>query len=509
MSSRPLAREMPQARRVVIVGGGTAGWMAATGLVGLLSPQICSVRLVESDGIATVGVGEATLPQLRAFNRAIGLVEFDMVRRAKATFKIGIEFRNWGAPDTSYIHPFGAFGRPIAGVDFHHSWLRASRLSDVGSIEEYSLAIAMSRQDRFAFPTTDQQQLESTYDYAYHIDASLYARHLREFGERRGVVRTEGKVVDVELDGETGEIRTLVLASGERVKGDIFVDCSGFRALLIGDALKSEWEDWSKWLPCDRAFAVPTPRTGDLHPYTRVSAREAGWQWRIPLQHRTGNGYVFSSKFIDPDEAVEELLANLDGDPLAEPRMLKFAPGRRKYGWLGNCIAIGLSSGFLEPLESTSIYLIQRGVEALAGLFPGHGIDPALPAEFNRRMDVEYERIRDFLILHYHANGRVSRPMWDYCRTMSVPDSLRHKLELYQAGGQVERYRDGLFSPPSWISVLNGQGQTPHAFHPVAAALPMADLTDRLKAIRAAVAGSVSHMPSHGEALEAYGMPGP
>ena len=507
MNSRQPAADSLSPRRVVVVGGGTAGWMAATGLIGLLSPRLCSVRLIESDEIATVGVGEATLPQLRAFNRAIGLVEIDMMRRAQATFKLGIEFRDWGQQGSSYIHPFGAFGRPLAGVDFHHSWLRASTLGTAGSLEDYSLSIAMARGDRFAFPSDDPGQIESTFDYAYHIDASLYARHLREFGERRGIARTEGKVVDVEQDGGHGFIKALILASGERVEGDLFVDCSGFRALLIGGALESPWEDWSKWLPCDRAFAVPTPRTVDLHSYTRVTAREAGWQWRIPLQHRTGNGYVFSSSFIEPDQAVAELLANLDGPPLAEPRVLSFRPGRRLEGWRSNCIAIGLSSGFLEPLESTSIYLIQRGVEALANLFPTEQLDPALSLEFNRRMEVEYERIRDFLILHYHLNGRLGQAMWDYCRNMAVPDSLEHKLRLYAASGQVERYRDGLFSPPSWVALFNGQGLKPRAFHPLAAALPADELRDRLTGLRAAVSAASSQMPVHADALEAYGMP--
>jgi tryptophan halogenase len=507
MTSRQPAVENVSPRRVVVVGGGTAGWMTATGLVGLLSPRLCSVRLIESDEIATVGVGEATLPQLRAFNRAIGLVEIDMMHRAKATFKLGIEFRDWGGQDSSYVHPFGAFGHPMAGVDFHHSWLRAWRRGERSSIEDYSLSVAMARADRFAFPSEDHGQLTSTFDYAYHIDASLYARHLREFGERRGVVRTEGNVVEIDQDGEIGHIKALVLASGERIEGDLFIDCSGFRALLIGGALESPLEDWSKWLPCDRAFAVPTARTADLHPYTRVTAREAGWQWRIPLQHRSGNGYVFSSSFIDPARAVAELLANLDGSPLAEPRMLSFKPGRRLEGWRSNCVAIGLASGFLEPLESTSIYLVQRGVEALANLFPGKQPDSALAAEFNRRMEVEYERIRDFLILHYHVNGRAGQAMWDYCRSMAIPDSLQHKIDLYAASGQVERYRDGLFSPPSWIALFNGQGARPRAFHPLAGAIPAHELHSRLASVRAAVAAESRAMPSHADALEAYGMP--
>jgi tryptophan halogenase len=493
-------RSMPL--RVVIVGGGTAGWMTAAGLLGLLGKAHCSVRLVESDEIGIVGVGEATLPQLRQFNRAIGVIESEMMRRTFASFKLGIEFRDWGYQGSRYIHPFGAFGHPIGGIPFHQHWRRAALAGDESDIADYSYAIVAAREHRFDFPSEDNRRIESTYDYAYHIDASLYARYLRTFCERRGAVRTEGKVIAVALDGENGLVRSIALASGEQIDGDLFVDCSGFRALLIGGELDAEWEDWSHWLPCDRAVAVPSERTDDLHPFTRVTAREAGWQWRIPLQHRTGNGYVFSSALLDEDRAAETLLASLDGLPLAEPRLLKFKAGRRVEGWKRNCVAIGLSSGFLEPLESTSIYLIQRAVEYLVRLFPSRNVDAALPAEFNRLMDVEYARIRDFLILHYHLNARDDSDLWRQCRAMTVPESLKHKIQLFRNSGQIEQYRDGLFSPPSWLSVLIGQGLVPQCYHALADATPLPHALAEIEAIRTAIRERVETMPSHAEALD-------
>jgi len=488
--------------RVVIVGGGTAGWMTAAGLSDMLGSGQCSVRLVESDDIGIVGVGEATLPQLRAFNRAVGIIESELIRRTHASFKLGIEFRDWGFTGSRYMHPFGAFGHPLGGVAFHQQWRRAAMLGQASDIAQYSYAIAAAQADRFDYPSDDIQRIESTYDYAYHLDASLYAQYLRSFCEKRGVERTEGKVVAVSLDGETGSIRSVQLESGEKIAGDLFVDCSGFRSLLIGQELEAEWEDWAHWLPCDRAFAVPSERTDDLHPYTRLTAREAGWQWRIPLQHRTGNGYVFSSSLIDEDLAAEKLLSNLDGKALADPRLLKFRAGRRREGWKANCVAVGLSSGFLEPLESTSIYLIQRAVEYLVRLLPETMIDPALPAEFNRLMDVEYSRIRDFLILHYHLNQRDDAELWRHSQTMSVPDSLTHKIELFRRSGHVEQYRDGLFSPPSWVSVFLGQGLVPDAYHPLADAMPIERVTDELDAIRTMIADTVEHLPTHQEMLE-------
>jgi tryptophan halogenase len=496
---RSVSDERPALLRVVIVGGGTAGWMTAAGLVGLLGLKHCAVRLVESDEIGIVGVGEATLPQLRDFNRAVGIIESEMMRKTFATFKLGIQFRDWGFVGSQYIHPFGAFGRPVGGAPFHQQW---RRVPNSGDISDYSYAIVAAQAHRFDFPSSDTNRIESTYDYAYHFDAGLYARYLRSFCERRGVVRTEGKVIKTTLVADSPNIASIQLESGEQIEGDLFIDCSGFRALLIGEQMQADWDAWSQGLPCDSAIAVPSERSDDFHPYTRVTAREAGWQWRIPLQHRTGNGYVFSSASIDADQAREVLLASLDGKPLAEPRLLRFRAGRRLDSWKGNCVAVGLSSGFLEPLESTSIYLIQRAVEYLVRLFPDERIDPALPTEFNRLMDMEYSRIRDFLILHYHLNQRDDSELWRKSRSMDVPESLKHKIALFQRSGHIEQYRDGLFSPPSWISVFLGQGLESRSYSPLADAMPLDKAADELSSIRAAITKRVALMPSHAEVIE-------
>ena len=493
---------------VVIVGGGTAGWMTAAALAGMLGPRIAHVRLVESDEIGTVGVGEATLPHMRDFNDAVGIIEADMMRRTDATFKLGIEFVNWGRRGSRYIHPFGAFGRPLGGVAFHHQWLRA-RVAGLpqasGELADYSFAIALANAGRFDFPDTDKSAAGSTFDYAYHFDASLYAQYLRAFSERRGVVRTEGRVVDVALDGEDGRIRSVTLASGEMVEGDLFVDCSGFRALLIEGALGADYEDWSRWPPCDRAWAAPSAKLDVIPPYTRSTAREAGWQWRIPLQHRTGNGYIFASAFIGEGEAADALTASLGDDRLADPRLLRFRAGRRRASWRRTCVAVGLASGFLEPLESTSIYLIQAAVMALVRLFPGPQVDPALADEFNRDMDVQYARIRDFLILHYHLNERDDGDdLWRHCRDTPPPDSLAERMALFGHSGFVPEYKDGLFTPPSWLSVYLGQGLEPAGHQPRAALMPIDMLTSELDDLRARIRSGVAAMPPHDQFIADY-----
>jgi tryptophan halogenase len=489
---------------VVIVGGGTAGWMTAAGLAGTLKHPICNVRLVESDEIATVGVGEATLPHLRDFNNAIGVIESDMMRRTNASFKLGIEFVDWGFLGANYIHPFGAHGAARGGVGFHHQWLRALQNGRDYDIEDFSYAIVASRLNRFDFPAKDPSQINATYDYAYHIDAALYARYLRGFSEARGVRRTEGKVVDVKLDAGTGNIAAIVMESGEEIAGDLFIDCSGFRALLIGGALDSPWEDWSKWLPCDRAWAVPCALADNFSPYTMSTAREAGWTWCIPLQHRTGNGYVFASSFLDEDEARERLLGYVKGAPETEPRMLKFKAGRRLKSWTGNCVAIGLASGFLEPLESTSIYLIQVAITNLARLFPSHPLDPALADEYNRMMDVEYERIRDFLILHYAATTRTDSELWRYCQAMELPESLEQKIAIFRHRGHIEPYRNGLFAPPSWVAVFTGQGIAPERYHPLTDAVPWETMIAEMDDTRASIRRRVEAMPGHAAFVADY-----
>ena len=490
---------------IVIVGGGTAGWSAAAAIAGVVPPNVATVRLIESEEIGTVGVGEATLPHMKEFNDHIGVIEADMMQQANATFKLGIEFVDWGFKGSSYIHPFGVHGQPVGGARFHHQWLRALQHGHETDLQDYCYPIVASRAAKFDFPSKDQNQISSTYSYAYHFDAALYARYLRRFAERRGAVRTEGKVIDVSLDGESGDIAALTLESGERVTGDLFIDCTGFRALLIGETLGTEYQDWGKWLPCDKAVAVPCDRQpGKLLPYTRATARDAGWQWRIPLQSRTGNGYVYSSDFISDDEAADTLLSNLDGAAQGDPRYVKFRPGRRLASWNRNCVAIGLSSGFLEPLESTSIYLIQQAITTLLSLFPRKRIDPALRAEFNRLVDLEYDRVRDFLILHYHANTRDDADLWRYCRSMEVPDSLLEKLEFFRSGAHIETYRNGLFTPASWLAVYIGQGVIPERYDRQADRQPLDETLGELRKLRALIAERVDRMPSHGLFVEDF-----
>jgi tryptophan 7-halogenase len=495
---------MPEPIEFVIVGGGTAGWMAAAALVCSTDSRQCRVTLIESDEIGSVGVGEATLPQMKEFNDFVGIIESDMMQKTNASFKLGIEFRDWGYTGSAYIHPFGTFGRRMGGADFLHQWVRAKQRGRVEGIEAYSYAIQACRQARFDFPVDDQAALNSTYAYAYHFDASLYARFLRQFAEPRGLTRVEGRIVDVNRHAETGHIQSVSLQSGATVAGDYFIDCSGFRSLLLDQALKVPFEDWSQWLPCDRAVAVPCERSPRLIPYTRSTAKAAGWQWRIPLQHRTGNGYVYCSDFISDDDAARSLLQNLDGEPQADPRVLKFKAGRRKLSWQGNCIAAGLSSGFLEPLESTSIYLIQIAIMNLMKLFPNKQPDPILVEEFNRRVDFEYERVRDFLILHYFLNKRDDSELWRHCRNMDVPESLQQKMSLFRHRGYIDKYRYGLFAPPSWIAVFLGQGLEPRHYEPIADSLLLDDVVASMQELSASIARRVQMMPDHGSFLADY-----
>jgi tryptophan 7-halogenase len=493
-----------QPLEIVILGGGTAGWMAAAGLVSLIPPGRCRIRLVESDEIGVVGVGEATLPHIKNFNDSIGLDEAEMMRATNATFKLGIDFVDWGSKGSRYIHPFGVHGSAQSGLGFHQQWLRSRAEGRDWDIQEFCFGCMAALDNRFDFPATDKPTINSTYSYAYHFDASLYAQFLRRIAEARGLARIEGKVRDVEQDPETGDVRALIMESGERIAGDFFIDCSGFRSLLLAGKLGVEWEDWSQWLPCDRALPVPTERRGDLTPYTRVSAMNAGWRWRIPLQHRTGNGYVFSSRFIDEDKAREELLASLDEPLLAEPRLLKFQAGRRVRSWERNCVALGLSSGFLEPLESTSIYLVQIAIMHLLVLLPTRRHDQRLVDEFNLRMDVEYERIRDFLILHYHLSSRDDTELWRYCRNMEVPESLHRKMRLFRHSGVVEQYKDGLFTPPSWLAVYLGQGLTPQHYNPLVDATPLDRLMEQLEELHTDIRDRIDEMPKAASLLARY-----
>jgi len=496
-----------QALRIVVVGGGTAGWMSAAALRRQLPADDYSVTLIESDDIGTVGVGEATLPHIKIFNDMLGLNEAQFMRETKATFKLGIQFCDWHRQGGAYIHPFGAFGEPWGGVEFQHHWLRAHR-SGAGTapLQDFSYSVVAARNDKFEFPNEDLKSIRATYAYAYHFDAGLYAAFLRRWAIERGVRRIEGQVCDIARH-ESGDVRHLTLKSGERIAGDLFVDCSGFRSLLLGGVMGVAWQDWTHWLPCDRAFALPSRRNGALTPYTRATARRAGWTWRIPLQHRTGNGYVFSSRFISESDARESLLSIIGDAAQGEPRLLKFSPGRRERAWAGNCIAIGLASGFLEPLESTSIYLVQAAVTDLINLMPRRGSsssDWRLIEEFNRLNNMQYERIRDFLILHYTANDRVGEPLWDYVRSMPLPDSLIHKLSLFRSRAALPNYQYGLFARDSWLSVLVGQGVTPQGHDRLADAYALPALEERLAEFRQRIQSNVEAMPTHAEFVAEY-----
>ena len=491
-------------RRVVIVGGGTAGWMTAAALTRLLPGQ-CSVRLVESEAIGIVGVGEATLPHIRAFNERLGINEAEFMAATRATFKLGIEFRDWGRIGDSYIHPFGTFGPGNAEVNFHQYWLRLRQQGvAVPDLEQFSMGCMIARRNRFALPSGDSRNLASTFGYAYQFDANLFGPYLRKLSESWGAERTEGRIVAVHRDGESGDIAALDLESGERIEGDLFVDCSGFVSLLLGKTLGEPFEDWSKWLPADRAVAMPCRTEGAVTPYTSAIAMPAGWRWRIPLQHRTGNGYVYSSKFLSDDEAAAALVASVEGEPIAPPRQLRFLAGRRARSWVGNCIGVGLSSGFLEPLESTSIYLIQAAITSLLELFPERQISPVDRDEFNRLIDLEFDRIRDFLILHYHATERDDSPFWDYVRTMEIPDSLAEKMELFRRRGRVVKYREGVFLDASWVAVYLGQRVIPQG-HDMRADAPGAEsLVAGMVKLHGQIAEIAGAMPDHAEYLARY-----
>ena len=483
--------------RVVVLGGGTAGWMSAAALQKLLGPLVV-VTLVESEDIGIVGVGEATLPHIRGFVERLGIDEAAFMKATHATYKLGIDFRDFGRIGESYIHPFGSFGEEVAGVGFHHYWLELQRQGRAGPLGSYSLAVEAARANRFRPPAEDQS-LASTYGYAYQFDATLFGPFMREFGIGIGVRRVEGKVIEVRQDSASGNVTALRLEDGQELSGDLFVDCSGFRSLLLGQTLGEEWEDWSPWLPCDRAAAMPTAHTTEeIEPYTRAAARSAGWQWRIPLQHRIGNGYVFASAFLSEDEACTALLANVEGEPIADPRVLRFRAGRRKRSWSHNVIAVGLSSGFLEPLESTSIYLAQMAITYLIELLPNGGaIDPRDRDEFNRLVDLEYDRVRDFLILHYHATTRDDSEFWNHVRTMEVPGTLSSKMELWRETGRVERYADGLFFDASWIAVYVGQGVLPRRHDPRTAIPDPARVEQAMASLHDAIREEVAAMPGH------------
>ncbi len=490
---------------ICILGGGTAGWMTAAALAHKLQGLPIAVTLVESDEIGTVGVGEATLPHIRSFNTALNIDEVAFMKATEATFKLGIEFCNWGRIGDRYIHPFGDYGEKIDGIPFYQYWLRLQQLGLAQRLDNYAYPIAIAEANRFRHPSTDPNQIESTFGYAYQFDATRYAAFLRQFAESRGVVRRQGKVVDTRLNAENGHVASLTLDSGEIVAADLYVDCSGFRGLLIEQALKTGYDDWSRWLPCNRAIAVPCESRGDLTPFTRATALEAGWQWRIPLQHRTGNGHVYCSSFISDEDAARRLLGNLDAPTLADPRQLYFTTGRRRRFWNRNVVAIGLAAGFLEPLESTSIHLIQEGITELLQIFPDKRFLESDSDEYNRRMGLNFERVRDFLLLHYVATQRDDTEMWRYFRNMTLPDTLDEKIQAWLTRGHLIRYEFGVFLPPSWIAVMLGQNLLPRHHDPRVSRMPESSLVHNAESLRQKVEAATAATPGHMDYIRRMG----
>ncbi|MEM9062314.1 MAG: tryptophan halogenase family protein [Pseudomonadota bacterium] len=482
--------------RVVIVGGGTAGWMAAAALSKYFAHRL-AITLIESEAIGTVGVGEATIPQIKLFNNGLGIDEREFLRQTSGTLKLGIEFIDWFRQGHRYFHGFGDVGRTIGLVPFYHYWLRYRAEGGNTDLEEFSENAVAARESRYGpVNGSTNARMPAT---AYHLDAIRFAAYLRRFAEARGVTRIEGIVETCNLHGETGFIETLDLSGGATISGDLFIDCSGFRGVLIEQALQSGYENWSHWLPCDRAFAVPSEGNGKLDPFTRSTARMAGWQWQIPLQHRIGNGHVYSSSFIDDDTAQTTLMDHLPSAGMAEPRQLRFVTGKRRQIWKKNCVALGLSSGFLEPLESTSIHLIQVGIAKLLAFFPDEGFSQSLIDAFNKDLDFEYAAVRDFLILHYHVTERDGSEFWRYCRNMSIPDSLAGKLDLFREDGRIVRFNTELFDIPSWLQVMYGQGLRPRRHHPMVEAASEPDLTRYIDMNAREVRQQVDALADHAE----------
>ncbi|HEY8023670.1 MAG TPA: tryptophan halogenase family protein [Burkholderiaceae bacterium] len=490
-------------RDIVIVGGGTAGWMTATALAKILQRKP-NITLVESDQIGTIGVGEATIPTLHVFNRLLGHDEDEFMRRTKATFKLGIEFCNWGALGERYFHGFSRLGRDQPYAKFYHYWLKLHAEGIAPDIAEYSISSMAMRAGKFVRGSNEMPNSPmADVRYAFHFDAGLYANYLRSIAEANGVTRIEGRIVDTVVRGADGFIESVQLDDGKRIAGDLFIDCSGMAGLLIEKVLHAGFDDWSRWLPCDRAIAMPTESVGPLLPYTRSTAHSAGWQWRIPLQHRVGNGHVFSSSFMQEDEAEAILKENVEGKPLADPRLIKFTSGKRSRMWVKNCVAIGLAGGFLEPLESTSIHLVQTAIARLIDFFPDLDFHQADIDAYNTQADFEYERIRDFLILHYKQTARTDSPFWNHCREMAIPDSLQEKIDLFKTRGRIVREGSELFSEENWLQVMLGQGLHPEGHHPLVDQRSVEEIAAVLGDVRRVVQKCVDVMPSHGEFIDA------
>jgi tryptophan halogenase len=492
MSGKPI-------RKIVIVGGGSAGWMTAAPLAQRLPPE-CEITLIESPEIGIIGVGEATLPTIRFFNKALGLDGTDFVRKTQATFKLGIEFKDWGHIGNRIFHGFGDYGPAIENRSPHMHWLRLSRAEvNFPPLGDFSVAGVMARNMRFAPPSGEQASAKNAFSYGFHFDAGLYAAHLRDYAMQRAVKRIEAMIVEVELHPDTGFVEAVLLRDGRRIEGDLFIDCSGFRGLLIEGALKAGYDDWSSQLPCNSALAVPCEKLEKLTPFTRSTAKTAGWQWRIPLQHRTGNGHVYCNSFISDDDAARVLLEGLDGAALDQPRQLRFTTGRRRRSWVKNCVAIGLSAGFLEPLESTSLSLIETAVGTLIENFPDSDFRPELADEFNRQMSARYESVRDFIILHYKLTNRTDSEFWKYCAHIAIPDSLQHQIDLFRETGRVVIYDKGGFMEPSFIAIMMGLGVTPKSYDPFVDLMDQKNLQRHFVNVHKAIELTVNGMTDHTE----------
>lgn len=484
-------------KRVVIAGGGTAGWMAATAL-GRTLGKTHDIVLVESEEIGTVGVGEATIPPLLAYNRLMKIDEREFMRATQATFKLGIDFVNWKENGHRYIHSFGVTGKDHWTAGFQHFWHRGLAAGLSTEFGEYCLELKAALENKFAHLP------EQGMNYAYHLDASLYAKFLRNIAEKDGVKRIEGKIEHVALDTESGHVTALHLNDDRVVEGDLFIDCTGFRGLLIEQQLHTGYDDWTHWLPCDRAVAVQTESVGPPVPYTRSTAREAGWQWRIPLQHRVGNGLVFCSRYMSDDEGIQTLFDNIEGQRLVDPRVIKFRTGTRRKHWNKNVVALGLASGFIEPLESTSIHLIQRGIIRLLQMFPSDGIKQSDVNEFNAQTKFETDAVRDFIILHYNVTDRRDTPFWRQCASMDIPESLQHRIDLFRETGRVFRKADELFAENSWIQVMLGQGIMPETHHPSADVMDDAEIKKFLNFVKENVDKTVASLPTHEQYIQQY-----
>jgi tryptophan halogenase len=493
-------------RKIVIIGGGTSGWMAAAMLSHHLKPELCRIELVESADIGTIGIGESTIPPFVGLIQRLGIDERDFMQATQATYKLGIKFVDWRQRNERYFHPFGVIGKRIGPHDFYQCWLRARQAGDPSSLQDFSPCAVMAESGRFFLPSEAQNTPIGGAGYAFHVDATQVAKYLRRYAEARGVTRAEGKVVSAQ-QRENGFLESVLLEDGRRLEGDFFIDCTGYRGVLIDKTLGVGFEDWSEYLPCDRAVAVKTASVSPIPPYTRATARRAGWMWNIPLQHRVGQGYVYASAFCSDADARSTLLRHAEGEVLEEVKTIPFTSGRRREIWHNNCLALGLAAGFVEPLESTAIHLIARGMDFFLRYFPDRDCDKALVREYNRRIAADYEEVRDFIVLHYCATNREDTPFWRWCRNMTMPDSLRERIELFQGHGALREGVDELFRSASWQSVFEGMGIRPRKHCPRVDNLELESITSTLTMARQAIRGMVGNLPSHDDFLRSQSQP--